>query len=729
MKRSVIQNGAAFAILALTSSIGAYAHAADPMPSAATPAGDAAPADVAEIVVTAKRLNEARASIQPQLGASVYSITDEAIKAMPGGDNAPLDQVILQAPGVAEDSYGQIHVRGEHNGLQFRLNGVILPEGLSVFSQALSPKLASKVDLITGALPAQYGLRTGGIVDIGTKTGLENGGSVSIYGGATAKINPSADIHGSAGAFSYFVSLSYLQDNLGIESPDGSADPRHDKTNQIQGFAYLEDILNSESRLALILGTSDQRFQIPDQVGGQPTLGLSVGDLTGAPTPFPSQNLNESQRENTQFAALSYQHSTDRLTTQVSLFARYSTLTFTPDVLGDILYDGIAQGAAKQDAAGGLQAEAVYRLSTTHTLRGGVIVEIDRATTTTSSQVLAVDMNGRQVGSLPFQPITINDHGAKVSQTYSVYLQDEWKLLSNLTLNYGVRFDQFDGYRDENQVSPRINLVWLPFEKTTFHAGYSRYFSPPPFELVGQETVSAFNGTTAASAVKADTTPYAERADYFDVGVSQVIAHHLTVSIDTYDKANKNIVDEGQFGAAIILTPFNYAVGHQYGAEFSANYINGPLTAYANFAAQRAQGKHIISSQFDFSTERLAYIADHYISLDHSATYTASGGLSYLWLGTRIGADVLYGSGLRADLILPSGALVPNGRQLSGYVQVNFAASHHFQQAPFGPFDLRVDLINAFDSIIEIRDGSGVGVFAPQYGPRRGLFVGVTKDF
>ena len=94
-------------------------------PSATAPAATA----VDELVVTARHLDEARASIQPQIGASVYSISKEAIATMPGGDNAPLDQVILQAPGVAEDSYGQIHVRGEHNGLQFRLNGVILPEG------------------------------------------------------------------------------------------------------------------------------------------------------------------------------------------------------------------------------------------------------------------------------------------------------------------------------------------------------------------------------------------------------------------------------------------------------------------------------------------------------------------------------------------------------------------------------------------------------------------------
>jgi outer membrane receptor protein involved in Fe transport len=45
-----------------------------------------------------------------------------------------------------------------------------------------------------------------------------------------------------------------------------------------------------------------------------------------------------------------------------------------------------------------------------------------------------------------------------------------------------------------------------------------------------------------------------------------------------------------------------------------------------------------------------------------------------------------------------------------------------------GTLTARIDLINAFDKIYEIRDGTGVGVGAPQYGPRRGVFVGLSKS-
>ncbi len=680
-----------------------------------------------EIVVTARRLNAARAAIEPQLGASVYTVDKAAIAALPGGDNLGLNQVVLQSPGVAQDSFGQLHVRGEHNGLQFRLNGVILPEGLSVFSQALSPKLADKVALITGALPAQYGLRTAGIVDITTKNGVyHNGGEVSLYGGSHDQIEPSAFYAGSSGPLNLFVSASYLHSALGIESPDGRSTPAHDRTDQFQGFAYLEDIVDPSSRVSLILGASNQRFQLPDRPGLMPS--LLFGPLGDQPltvegqTTFPSLALNESQKEATYFGAASYLRTTGAFTGQVSLFARYSRLTFVPDPLGDLLFNGIAQAARKEDTAGGVQAEGVYRLGEAHTLRGGVIVQVDRATSATTSRVIALDAAGAQISD---QPISLIDNGGKTALTASVYLQDEWKIAAPLIINYGLRFDQFDGFRHENQLSPRINLVWTPTPGTTVHAGYSRYFSPPPFELVGAKSVGLFAGTTAASAVTTDDTPYAERANYFDVGLSQRITRRLTLGVDSYYKRSKNLIDEGQFGAPIIETPFNYARGRQYGVEFTAGYIQGPLTTYANLALAKSEGRDIVTSQFNFAPGELAYIATHFIYLDHNQSVTASAGASYLWRGTRVGGDLIVGSGLRTTA--PGGA--PNGAHLPAYAVVNLSLAHRFETGGLKGVAVRFDVVNALDHVYEIRDGAGVGVGAPQFGARRGFFGGVTKSF
>ena len=100
-------------------------------------------------------------------------------RRQPLGSNASLSTTLLQAPGVAQDSFGQLHVRGDHANLQYRINGVIIPETISGFSQLFDTRFARRIDLITGALPAEYGYRTAGVVDIETRSGtLEPGGEV-----------------------------------------------------------------------------------------------------------------------------------------------------------------------------------------------------------------------------------------------------------------------------------------------------------------------------------------------------------------------------------------------------------------------------------------------------------------------------------------------------------------------------------------------------------------------
>ncbi|HZZ36456.1 MAG TPA: TonB-dependent receptor, partial [Caulobacteraceae bacterium] len=599
-----------------------------------------------------------------------------------------------------------------------RINGVALPEGVSIFGQSLSPRFASSIELITGALPAQYGLRTAGVINITTKSGFNTGGEVSIYGGSHGLVTPSFEYGASSGATNLFVSGSFLRSDVGIESPDGSATPLHDRTDQIQGFAYLDHILSDNSRVSLIAGTSNQRFQIPN-VRGLDAAVDGPGYTVDGETHFASEALDQTQRETTDYVIASYLYSAQKLTLELSAFARYSSLTYRPDILGELLFNGITQYAAKRDTAGGIQAEGVYDLTDRHTLRAGVIVQVDRATNKTRSQVLPVDDEGIQTSD---QPITILDDSGRNAQTYSLYLQDEWKLAESLTLNYGLRFDQVNALRKENQLSPRVNLTWVPADGTTFHAGYARYFTPPPFELVASQTIDKFVGTSAAPPNLQNDAPFAERSNYYDIGAERRLGR-LTLGVDGYWRTSRNLLDEGQFGAPIILTPFNYRDGRVKGIEFSATYASGPFSAYGNFAISKAQGRDIVSSQFNFDPAELAYIADHFIYLDHSQTYTASAGASYRWDKFRLSGDLIYGSGLRAD------GAVPNGGHVPGYVQFNLASVYTLDLGAAGPLDLRFDIVNLFDEQYLIRDGSGVGVGAPQWGPRRGFFVGLSKSF
>ena len=673
------------------------------------------PAALAEVVVTAQRLDAERSTIEPALGATSYVLPQAFIANLPGGANAQLNQVVLQAPGVAQDSFGQLHIRGDHGNIQYRLNNVILPEGLAVFSQTLSARLAQSIQLVTGALPAQYGLRTAGIINITAKSGFNTGGEASLYGDAHGVMAPSVEGGGSFGASSAFGSASYTATDVGIESPNGRARPRHDHSDQYQAFGYFDHIMDGASRVSLIAGTSQQTFEIPNITGLQPDLGLSVNGRTA----FASERLDQRQREGSSYGIAAYQRSTDKLTLQASLFARYSSLRYRPDVTGELLFNGLAQAARKTDIAFGLQLEGAYTLNDDHTVRAGLIASGDRTTSATTTQVLRRDALGVQVGD---QPVTIAEHRHDWASTYSAFLQDEWRLSEDLVLNYGLRFDLARAFASQRQLSPRASLVWTPAQGLTLHAGYARYFTPAPFALVASQSVAKFVGTTGQAPGVLNDPPRAQRDNYYDLGVQQKIGS-LTLGIDAYLKQSRNLLDEGQFGAPIILTPFNYRRGFTKGVEFSGAYARGGFTAYANLAISQAKGRDIVTSQFNFDPADLAYIANHDINLDHDQTYTSSAGLAYRFGDSHVSADLIHGSGLRRD------GAVPNGGKLPAYTQVNLGASHAFEGLPGGALTIRADIINVFDKRYAIRDGSGIGVGAPQYGPRRGVFAGVTKAF
>ena len=684
-----------------------------------------------DIVITGRRLDVARDAITPSLGASQYTFNREALEKQPGGTNLSLNKSLLQAPGVTQDSYGTIHVRNEHANLQYRLNGVIVPEAISGFGTTFDPRIASSIQLITGTLPAQYGYRTAGVINFKTQSGtLDNGGEVGAYGGSYGWFEPSAMLRGSSGDLSYFASGSYLSNNIGIENPLPTRTPIHDRTTQVRPFAYVSDVLSPSSRLSVFAGSFIGHFEIPNVTGVQQGL-----DVNGVDT-FDAAKLDQNQREITHYGVATYQYAGDKFNFQVAPFIRYSQTRFTTDPNhGDVILTGFSDAARLSSLATGVQADGSADIGANHTVRFGVFFQNEHTTSKVVSTVLPSNDCGADpdcvIVPTSDMPFTIIDQGRKTGQLYGIYLQDEWKLTPKLTLNYGARYDIVRAFTKESQLSPRANLVWNATLLTTVHLGYARNFTPPPQELISPATVTLFNNTTKQSQVRFGDPVRAERENYFDGGVEQRFKGGFKLALDGYYKTKRNLLDEGQFGSSLVLSPFNYAKGYAWGVELSGNYTHGPLDLYANVARGQEKGKDIISAQYFFAPDELAYIQNQYIFTDHSQKVTASGGGSYTvkdGLGTLVPTvDFVYGSGLRTDD--PAG-IVPNGGELPSYWVFNAGISQNFT----GPgalkgLTVRADVLNLFDQKYQLRSGSGVGVGAPQWGQRQGFFVGVTKTF
>ena len=695
-----------------------FVRADSPSPATAensAPDNDSQTSTQLSTVEVSAALDRSRDKLSPEIGASQYVFERQTISQMPLGDSEPLNQILLQAPGVVQDSYGQLHVRGDHADLQYRINGIIIPESISGFGQTLDARVVERMQLLTGALPAQYGYRTAGIVDITTRPAPDtSGGSIGVTAGSFGTWNPEFSLYGNEGRWSYFLTANFLEDDIGIENPTSSRNAIHDHTDQTKAFGYVSYVLNDDARVSFMFGATNNRFQIPNNPNQTPSYTLQ------GVSNFDSSDLDERQREVTRFGVLALQGKFDATDYQISVGKRYTGVNYQPDLIGDLIFNGVAGTIDRSNQADTLQADfSTPILGGSHTLRYGLYASNERPVSNSTSLVFPADADGNQTSTLP---ISIVDDAPHINaKTYGVYLQDEWNLTDTLTMNYGLRADKVDAYVSEGQISPRLGFVYQATDSTTVHAGYARYFTPPPTELISPTDIALFQGTTNQLPTNVNAETLSERSNYFDAGVSQKFGNNFTVGLDAYYRGVHNLLDEGQFGAALIFSPFNYAQGRVRGLELSSDYTNGNFTAYLNVSSSRAMGKDVVTGQYNFEQDELDYIASHWVHLDHDQRLAGSGGISYNWNGTRIGGDFLYGSGLRAGFA--------NSEHLPQYYQVNLSADRDFNLPEIGKTNVRLALINVTDRIYEIRDGSGIGVGAPQYGPRRGVYLALTKNF
>lgn len=669
-----------------------------------------------DIVGTRQRLDAARNSLLPETGSTIYRFDRADIQRLPLGDSTPLNQVLLRSPGVVQDSFGQFFVRGDHANVQYRINGVVIPEAISGFGQQLSTRFADRINVLTGALPAQYGYRTAAIVDIQTKDGqLDNGGVLDLLVGSRGHVEPSLELGGTRGAFSYYLTGSYLKNDIGVENPTAERDAIHDRTNQTKGFGYLSYLLGTDSRVSVLFGTTNNRFQIPNVPGQTPRFMLD-----SAPT-VDSASLNARQQERNRFGVISYQGAAGAsVDYQVSLFNRTTDVRYRPDPVGDLVFNGIAADIFRKNTATGLQGDMSWRLAADHTLRAGLFAQRERFNVSNSANVFTADADGNQTSGVP---IRIDDTVGIRGNLWGVYVQDEWRPLEALTINYGVRYDKANTVVDESQWSPRVGAVYDLTSDLRGHIGYARYFTPPPTEKIDTTSIAKFVGTTNALPSDANTAVKSERSDYYDVGLAWQATREITFGIDGYYRRVSHLQDEGQFGNALIFSAFNYAQGRISGVDLSASYRDKTLSGYVNVGFVRARGKTVETGQFNFDQAELDYINANDVHLDHEQRLSASTGLSYRWAdSTSVGVDALYGSGLRRGF--------GNSEHLPSYTQVNLAASRSFDfGSEFGKLGVRVSVLNVFDRSFALRDGSGIGVGAPQFGVRRTYYVGVSKPF
>jgi len=359
-----------------------------PKPGAGAPQRVAQQTD-AQAALDAKMsaLDEARNNLLPKIGASTYTITRQAIVDMPQGDNTPIDKVILQMPGVSYDSAvsnPNFHVRNAYANVQTRINGVVLPEGVSALGPVIDTNFVGSLSLVTGTLPAQYGLRTAGVLDITSRAFAAPSGDISLYGGSHQTFTPSFDYGGSVGNTEYFVTARGNWNALGLENPTSSPDAFHDHTEQGKFFGYVSTLLDESTRLSVISAASYSAYQIPNNPNQMP-----LGNF--GPANYSSLSLNENEYDTYIVNIAALQKKGTDGDAQWAVFSRYAKVNFVPDIFGDLVFNDVASNVTRESLLNGTQFDTSYIVNDRHTLRGGFAVSEEHTNVSNVSTVLQVD--------------------------------------------------------------------------------------------------------------------------------------------------------------------------------------------------------------------------------------------------------------------------------------------------------------------------------------------------
>lgn len=672
--------------------------------------------------------------LQYRASSSTYGVSRKDVELLPRGNNVNLEDVLLTIPSTVHGSLRQVHIRQDHANLQFRIDGVPIPDTVSsTFTDVITPRAWERADIILGGMPAEYGNRTAAVIDITTKSGTAPGfGSAQMFGGSNQTVNPSFEYGGTIGEkFRYYILNSHTTTNRGIEPPTPGHSIFHGQSERNQTFIrgdYQHDNRNNFTWLFL---NSVAKYQIPTRPGQEvDPSGLILPLLPAGFTPVPSQAIDEFQKENNQYAHMVWRHDINSSNFfSLAGYVRHTRATFKTDPFNVLAYTQDPAepfSAGDQDRmaySGGIRLDYTYVHSKEHLIKTGF--QIDRTQAINKTRLFAfnrVDPNDPE--SDPTGPVIgIGADNRLIGYRQEFWIQDQWTPHEQWTFNIGVRGDAVQYLVSEGQVSPRIGVTYRYNTANVFHAYYGRMFTPPNLEAISFAKLNTI-GTTAQPENLTNNTVRAERAHYFEVGSYHALTSWAWLELAGYYKLSRYLSDAGQFGTTPLLNFFAFDRGWQRGIDGALKVqVTDNLTARGNVGWGQCKGYGLQSGHFLLEQKEIDDINSRGgVFCDHMQTLTSSAVASYRFQErTTFTGQMLYASGLRtaADEIAKT-----NSSHSPSYTIYNASITHviplpwHNQRLLLG-----IDVVNLLDQKYFINQGEGsIGLGVSHAGMPRSFF-------
>src|SRR5215216_4459981 len=533
-----------------------------------------------------------------------------------------IESIVASTPGFVTDDNGRMHPRGSESQVQYVIDGVPVTDNMSaIFSTSLDARTLRTVEVLTGGIPAEFGDKLAGVINVNTRSGLEGPtqGSVSFSGGSFSTGEVGADFSTHTKKFGLLANLSATTSQRYLDPP--SIDNFHNFGRSGKGFFRLDYQFDQNNSLRGSFTFGGSNFQVPNRLE-QETAG---------------QNVRQRLRDNSQ--SFTFQHIfSPTAVGQISVFNRRGTAELTSNPLSTPV-------VAFQDRTlqnyGGLASLALTR--GTHNIKFGGQVTIT-----------PVEENFSFYPTRPFDDIVDEDGtvfpnpvnsftaanpfsfaGRRTGRTLSVYAQDRFPLFKNFTLDVGLRYDNYRLLVKEDGFSPRVGIAYyIPRTKTTLRASYNRLFQPPPAEnlllassaqSVALSPISVIRGTTTLNPIRPD------KENAFEVGAQQLLTRFFRLNMSVYQKRIENFADKDQFFETGVIFPIAISRGRVTGEELrlESTDVRG-FRGFVSYANAHAYGvTPIIGGLFLGEDVQSLELAGQKFSADHDQRNSLQFQVSY----------------------------------------------------------------------------------------------------
>jgi outer membrane receptor protein involved in Fe transport len=552
------------------------------------------------------QVTDSAASINTESSTSSNTVNRQQIAETPGADQTNSLAMITDYTPSAYVVHDQLHIRGGHQ-VSWLLDGIPVPNTniASNVGPQFDPKDIDYLEVQRGGYNAEYGDRTYGVFNVVTRSGFERSREAEIVAsyGSFNTTNDQISFGDHSQRFAYYGSISFNRTDLGLETP--SPENINDQSAGLSGFTSLIFNKTPNDQLRLVASARGDHFQVPNTPDQQ------------------AAGIRDVENERDDFVNFSWLHtSANGVLWTISPFYHFNRAHYlggpadTPVIpeddrgsnyLGGVVSVGVNRG--KHNAHAGIQAFAAHD----NQLFG---------LTDASDPTAALRQRETLWGSVT-----------------ALFLEDQYKPTSWLTLNGGLRLTHFGASLSENAADPRLGAaVRIPKLGWVARAFWGRYYQAPPLLTVGGPLLDV-----AVQQGFGFLPLRGERDEQREFGLTIPLAG-WSFDVDNFRTSAKNFFDHDVLGNSNIFFPLTIARARIHGWEVTANSprVAGRAQWHLAYSHQYAEGfGGVTGGLTDFSPPE-----DAYFFLDHDQRNTLSTGVNLdLPLSSWASFDYNYGSG------------------------------------------------------------------------------------